>query len=450
MNGAYVIALLNALIVADFILYKLSLAPMGSAEREGTSWYALLIAMIVVTGSGLLTTHLIARMVPLLRHPERLDVMVREAILVAFSAFLVVLLALNLTPLPRWLGIHSLDGWEKLLTAGGIVTLSAAIVGLVISYRKQRDAEDSKFNSEFAAAASQLGGDSASVRIAGVYAMAALADQHLKRRQQCIDVLCGHLRIPYDPQDAQSGLTERSATTTNEHIARTSKYLHMPGEREVRLTIIKVIREHLVREAPVSWHGYDFDFTGAVFDGGSFEKVSFEHSNVLFTGAKFTSGSVSFQQARFSSGSVSFRSAQFLDGSVFFTSAQFNGASVSFRSAKFLNADVRFDVSNFRAGSVDFAEAYFLGGSVSYVNSYFGGASVTYDNAKFVDGRVKFAGVEFIEGIINFDFIEVEDCHITFDMATCSNQVELYFTDVRVPRDSVLKDGKNFLPLLGE
>jgi hypothetical protein len=44
------------------------------------------------------------------------------------------------------------------------------------------------------------------------------------------------------------------------------------GEREVRLSIIRVIRDHLRRptDDPLTWHGYDFDFTGALFDGGDF------------------------------------------------------------------------------------------------------------------------------------------------------------------------------------
>lgn len=40
------------------------------------------------------------------------------------------------------------------------------------------------------------------------------------------------------------------------------------GEREVRHTIIRVIRDHLQPEAPTSWSACDFDFTGATFDGG--------------------------------------------------------------------------------------------------------------------------------------------------------------------------------------
>lgn len=54
-------------------------------------------------------------------------------------------------------------------------------------------------------------------------------------------------------------------------------------EATVRLTIIRIIRDHLQDPAaPTTWCGRDLDFTGAIFDGGSFQ------------GAAFTGGIVSF------------------------------------------------------------------------------------------------------------------------------------------------------------
>ena len=55
-------------------------------------------------------------------------------------------------------------------------------------------------NERFATAAGQLGGDKPpAVRLAGVYAMAGLADDWPENRQTCIDVLCGYLRMPDEP-----------------------------------------------------------------------------------------------------------------------------------------------------------------------------------------------------------------------------------------------------------
>ena len=48
-------------------------------------------------------------------------------------------------------------------------------------------------NERFATAAGQLGSDKPpAVRLAGVYAMAGLADDWEENRQTCVDVLCGY------------------------------------------------------------------------------------------------------------------------------------------------------------------------------------------------------------------------------------------------------------------
>jgi hypothetical protein len=83
-------------------------------------------------------------------------------------------------------------------------------------------------NERFATAASQLGGDKPpAVRLAGVYAMAGLADDWPENRQTCVDVLCAHLRMPYYPDPGgEAPAPERLAFRAN---------------REVRHTIIRVI-----------------------------------------------------------------------------------------------------------------------------------------------------------------------------------------------------------------
>src|SRR5258708_34632505 len=53
-------------------------------------------------------------------------------------------------------------------------------------------------NERFATAAEQLGDDKPpTVRLAGVYAMAGPADAWGENRQNCVDVLCAHPRMPY-------------------------------------------------------------------------------------------------------------------------------------------------------------------------------------------------------------------------------------------------------------
>src|SRR5262245_16345958 len=177
-------------------------------------------------------------------------------------------------------------------------------------------------NERFATAADRLGIDKPpAVRLAGVYAMAGLADDWPANRQTCVDVLCAYLRLPYEPDPGDDAPTE--------------KRLDFHGGREVRHTVIRVITAHLKDDAPVSWQGLRFDFTGAVFDGGDFGHARFSGGQVSFVGAKFSSGEVSFDHACFSGGQVSFGSAEFSGGEVRFGEARFSGGQVDFDVAGF-------------------------------------------------------------------------------------------------------------------
>jgi len=351
-----------------------------------------------------------------------------------------VLLSIEHTPIASWLGINSLTSWQRILLAGGMVTLTAAIVGLVISYRKQRDTEEGRTNIQFAEAAAQLGGNSASVRIAGVYAMAALADRSPTLRQRCIDVLCGHLRIPYDPEgESRKVLTrtieDRLATRTH-----TETYQFVPGEREVRLTIIRVIRDHLRPNAPNNWCGYDFDFTGVVFEDGDFQGAHFTGGQVSFERAQFVSGlstfnnsvfsgaQVYFTYSQFSGGSAAFIEAEFSDGYVSFLGATFSRSRVLFR-ATFSGGHVSFGLATFSGGAVSFAEAVFSGGTVSFSGALFTGGELSFNDAKFTGTEISFSYAKFFglalifqealfsSGEISFHKSEIQKGTISFDWA---------------------------------
>ncbi|MGH3154094.1 MAG: pentapeptide repeat-containing protein, partial [Streptosporangiaceae bacterium] len=90
------------------------------------------------------------------------------------------------------------------------------------------------------------------------------------------------------------------------------------ASREVRPTVTRVITAHLNGTAPVSWCGLNFDFAGAVFDGGDFRGAKFSGGTVGFAGAKFC-GTVSFSRAEFSSETVDFAGAEFSGGTVDFS-----------------------------------------------------------------------------------------------------------------------------------
>jgi hypothetical protein len=123
------------------------------------------------------------------------------------------------------------------------------VVALVVAYRRQRDLEQGRFVEGFGAAAKQLGDTDVAVRLAGVYAMAGVADETSKlKRQQCIDVLCGYLRLPYSPElgnNHQSALILKRPTRRKGGSEEELRFEYRQNDKEVRQTIVRVIVAHL-------------------------------------------------------------------------------------------------------------------------------------------------------------------------------------------------------------
>ncbi|TXS52751.1 pentapeptide repeat-containing protein [Streptomyces sp. t39] len=288
----------------------------------------------------------------------------------------------------------------------GVVAGAGALVALVVAYRRQRVDEDgalrdaTRLHTErFTAAVSQLGDESAAVRLGGVHALAGLADDAPTRelRQTCVDVLCAYLRLPYTPQaDLLPNDTEAQHA-----------YLSL---REVRHTVIRLIRDHLrlPTDHQHSWGELHLDFTGVVFDGGD------------FSGAKFSGGTVSFSGAVFSGGTVSFSGAVFSGARVDFGGAKFSGARVDFGGAKFSGGWVDFDVAKFSGRWVDFGGAKFSGARVDFSSAKFSGARVDFAAAVFSGGTVRFSGVVSSGGRVSFVGAKFSGARVDFITAAFS------------------------------
>jgi hypothetical protein len=129
------------------------------------------------------------------------------------------------------------DAIKLILTVvGGI----GAVVALTVAYRKQRHSEAAEYREDtklytdrFGKAADQLGSDKAPVRLAGVYAMAELADDWGDGRQVCIDVLCAYLRMPYTPPPDDQPADEREPAPWAEQREREQEVLARRQERQV-------------------------------------------------------------------------------------------------------------------------------------------------------------------------------------------------------------------------
>lgn len=220
------------------------------------------------------------------------------------------------------------DRLDMVKVALAVVGGVGGVVALTIAYRKQRYGEVAEereryrsFTDRYVKAAEQLGHEKPSVRVAGVYAMAELADDWESGRQLCIDVLCAYMRMPYkEPED---------------------------GEREVRRTLIRVIRNHLREEARwsrVKWSGYRFSFEGATIDRGDLSGIHLtEGGHMTFHGVRFTDGFM-LNGLRLQGGAP-----------MWFTAATFEGTYVSFENADFRGSKVDFGRAEFKSGVTTFS-----------------------------------------------------------------------------------------------
>lgn len=302
------------------------------------------------------------------------------------------------------LALYSIAG------AAGIIALTLAYRRQVLHERQDQDAAAVTFADRFGRAAEQLGSPAPAIRIAGVYALAALADtypdnldsQHRDRRQQVIDTLCGYLRLPQTSSSEMPDPTVKSTASTGDELGSTVPSL----DDHVRNTILTVIRNRTSASRP-SWSSHTFDFRKVRFHAVDLAGCTLATAD--FTGATFA-GEADFSQfigcARFDgssfAGAAVFRRAQFSEGT------QFAGAAFG------LNADF---------GGVTFtSDAPFLGARFGGVAHFHGAA---------FDGEAWFAQVKFedaaqfwnarFSGPANFNsttFVDAHFGHATFGSPT--------------------------------
>jgi uncharacterized protein YjbI with pentapeptide repeats len=366
---------------------------------------------------------------------------IRTALVVSFT---VAVLALAALAVLAWVligiagfrrhgepSLHDTVGVAQLVFAS--VAGAGALVALIVAYRRQKIAEaDSMhdrtrvFNERFTAISAQLGDDSPAVRLAGVHAMAGLADDWIVNRQTCIDVLCAYLRMPFSPEPNRKTSPE--------------EWLAFRSGRTVRDSVIRVITAHLRKDAAVSWQGLNLDFTGADFEGADFSNAVFSggevdftaagfsfHSQNTFNGAEFSGGRVIFDFAEFSGGSVSFNDALFCGSEVSFGEAMFTGSSIDFSRAKFSGGNISFagawlEAGIIHLGDVEFSDGTkrsgdleFLGGKISFTHADIRGAKISFDGSKFSGTELSFDGAEFSKGELEFSHTAFLGSDVSFE-----------------------------------
>jgi hypothetical protein len=281
--------------------------------------------------------------------------------------------------------------FQRAASAGAVDVVKASLptiagvviaVALVVVYRRQKDTERAQFAQRFGAASAQLGHSDTAVRIAGVYAMAAAADESpvFSRRQQCIDVLCGYLRLPYDPDAGSNNLSEFVSTTTWSatppavNIEETRRQAVRQNDREVRDTIGRVLSQRLSGTADTSGPATTSispaccsrtpglpargsavgtcGLTGPCSAARTPRSRTWNSTpkSSRSTGPPLLAKDTSFDEARFAGEYVSFRRVGFSSGQTSFGSAAFKCLRASFDApAEWKN--VEFDWDNPPSGS---------------------------------------------------------------------------------------------------
>ncbi|MFC4005372.1 pentapeptide repeat-containing protein [Prauserella oleivorans] len=288
-------------------------------------------------------------------------------------------------------GLLALLGWPRIPAAGefgvaqtlellkialAVVAGFGGVVLLAVNLRRQRVAEAEhdlavergereqvqSFNERFGTAAEQLAHESPAVRIAGVYAMAGLADDWLAKRQVCVDVLCGYLRLGSAEPD--------------------------PGEVEVRDTVLRIVRERM--RTGGHWRQVALDFTGVRFVDADFSGMVFG-GDVTFDGAVFEGERTSFDHARF-------------HGTLSCHGTSFDSRLTTFTSARFLGTGVEFVGTRFGGEVVDFRDAELRGRSVDFYRVAFG------------KQKLDFSAVTVRSGVLRFESCEFSDVELSFEL----------------------------------
>lgn len=312
---------------------------------------------------------------------------------------------------------------DVLKLALGVVAAGGAAIALVVNYRRQQHLERDDvgkrdqirlFTERFGAAAAQLGGDRPAVRLAGVYAMAALADEWSTRRQQCVDVLCGYLRLPYtgEPPPGHPELVVEQRHYAGGTIQRTETTTYQTGEIQVRQAIVDTIRQHLQAHAEQSWSDLTFAFTGATLVDVSFSGATFSGERTWFDGATFAGDYTLFTGATFSGDRTWFAGATFSSDRTWFDGATFSSEDTMFEGAEFSGEDTMFDGAVFSSEQTWFAGATFSGDRTSFAGAEFVGDYAWFDEAKFSGKHTSFAGATFSGEFVSFrdsSFTDVDD-----------------------------------------
>lgn len=103
------------------------------------------------------------------------------------------------------------------------------MTALTVAYRKQQEQEDMRDHIRCGSTAEQLGSEDAALRLAGVYSLAALADESPNLRPAVVQFMCAYLRMnrAHDPPVRQT-ILEAIADHTRGRSDRGTSWSNFP------------------------------------------------------------------------------------------------------------------------------------------------------------------------------------------------------------------------------
>lgn len=225
----------------------------------------------------------------------------------------------------------------------------------------------------YAAAASQLGNESATVRMAGVYVMATLADEwhrqdHDDQRQACIDVLCSYYRAEPKDEDRRD-----QDWPVKEAIWRSLMSRLRQDNAENRWSSTRIDLRGL-QQAPSQITGIKqdaslVDLTGSHFGDG-----------LIVTACVLESGHLNLRRISVAQPGLTFREVLYRGGRTTLDFQSGEATLVQFIGCRFEGG--RLELLNMAGSRVEFIECQFNGGEIDLRNMH-GALKIKFVDSQF-------------------------------------------------------------------
>lgn len=323
------------------------------------------------------------------------------------------------------------------------VTLAAALgigVTLFLSYRRQKTNEETQqttaevlnlqreqhenqvvttLRDRYSKAAEQIASEDAAVRLAGVYALAGLADDWHRRdfsrdRQTCVSLLCAYYRMKsLELPDPSVPMKVSEMQVQDAVIESISNRMRSDTDPEGRWTSTKFdFRSATIRVARFAGCVFatnSWDFSRATLGGVYFTGCVFESDQFNFASAESGVWNVRFDQCVFKGGQIGLGLE--LSGDLWFQNCRFEGTDFDLSWLRLEGGNIVFIDCEFSSGSFDMSHSSLLKGQVNFNRCKFGpgvflphaelsgsGTTSKVVNSTFDDDAVRFAD--------NFQLIE--------------------------------------------